>query len=90
MKKIDPNCLTEAERQVTCLAINRKGNGQHPVATTDMLHFFDTQYAIDCLEKSRVFFNVTGLQVAEAAIKNLKGRTFVEALHDRLDNIFGE
>jgi hypothetical protein len=72
MKKIDPTCLTDDQRQVTCLAINRKGSGGHPVAEVHNLAYFDTEYAIKCLEKSRVFFNVAGLQVAEAAIMHLR------------------
>lgn len=64
MDKLNPEILTEDERLLVCLCINKKGTGQHPCAEAHNLEYFDTKYAVECIDKAMVFLNDAGTRVA--------------------------
>jgi hypothetical protein len=92
--KLNPDKLTDDERNLICLCINKKGDGQHPCAEPHNLKYFEDDYAVACIDKAMVFLNKAGAAVACAAkakiLNEAMGADFVEKLHHKLNDVLGE
>lgn len=67
------NLLCKSEKEFIAFAINRFGDGQHPIADADNLRMFNTQYAYACVKEAMLTGDLTGegARVAASVVKTI-------------------